>query len=94
MKPIHVSRPNKSGIRNLYTKCSRRHVTGGKNVLGQLFEDWCEDDRGRMVMGWYWMDLGDGFGRTFPRMRDAVADFEREMRERRAANEKRQKEQR
>jgi hypothetical protein len=91
MKPIHVGRSNKSGIRKLFTRTSRRICEGGKNVLGELLEDWCENERGKMVWGWYWVMLDDNFGKTFPRMRDAVADFERERAERRKRNDERQR---
>lgn len=88
MKPIHVSRPNPSGVRKLYTRCSRRHVVGGKNALGELLPDWCPN-RGAMGRGWYWVMLDGSFSKTFPRLKEAVADFERERRERRAASKNR-----
>lgn len=84
MKPIHVGRRNVYGKRTLYTKTSRRIFVGGKNRLGELTEDWCKDDGGKMVVGWYWTMLDGESGLTFPCMRDAVADFERERAERRA----------
>lgn len=83
MKPIHVGKRSRWGIRKLFTRTSRKICENGKNHLGELFEDWCRDERGNEVMGWYWTMLDGNFGKTFPRMRDAVADFERERRERR-----------
>lgn len=88
MKPIHAGKRNKWGVRKLYTHTSRKICQGGKNILGELHEDWCKDDTGRMVMGWYWIMLDGNYGRTYPRMRDAIADFERERAERRAKNYK------
>lgn len=89
MKPIHASRPNAAGVRKLYTRCSRKHVVGGKNTIGELARDWCPDGRGRMITGYFWLDLAGNFGKTFPRMKDAIADFERERKERRERNNKR-----
>ncbi len=86
MKPIHVGKRNPSGVRKLFTKTSKRICAGGKNVLGDLLEDWCQDDHGKMVMGWFWCALDGEYGKTLPRMRDAVADFERERANRRSRN--------
>ena len=91
MKPIHVGKRNASGIRKLFTRTSRKIFASGKNELGELHEDWCRDDLGKHVIGWYWIMLDEVCSKTFPRMRDAVADFERERRKRRARNDKRRK---
>ena len=86
---IHVTRPDADGVRRLYKKCSRRAVAGGRNYLGKVVRDeWCRHCRTGKIIGggYYWTDLAEGFGKTFHRLRDCVADFQRELRDRRNAN--------
>ena len=42
-----------------------------------------------MVFGYYWTDLAGDPGKTVPLLRECLADFERELASRRAANDAR-----
>ena len=65
------------GSKRIFRYCSRKSFDGGKNYLGFIVRDWSGDDRN--PWGFYWEDLTGNFGRTFVRLREALADFDREM---------------
>lgn len=82
MNTFRVSRPSRLGTRWIYIGRNRPKRDGDKNCLGTIELDWCPDDSGKMVMGYFWCDMSEGYGKTFPRLRDCVADFERVVKER------------
>lgn len=82
---LRVSRPIwKDGTRRIFRYCSRTIFKSGKNCLGYLRRDWVPTNRSGTTghIGFYWEDLGGNFSRTFVTMKDALADFGREITER------------
>lgn len=92
IKDIHVGRRDDRGARRLYRAVSRKVCVGGKCDLGELIEDWCQNQRHQVVTGWYWMTLDGSVSKTFPLMRDAVADFVRELNDRQRRNNNKESE--
>lgn len=88
-RKLHVTTRNDYGTRQVYRLQSRRISQGGRTYLGRINEDWCQDDKGHMVFGYYWTDLAGDPGKTVPLLRECLADFERELASRRAANDAR-----
>ena len=84
----HASRPNNFGVRQIFRYTSLRSCVGGKNYLGKIHMDWVprNESTNDMVYGYHWQDLAEDCGKTFVRLRDALADFDREMGERRKEN--------
>jgi len=86
---LHATRRRPDGTRDLYREhrlLRSRQVT--REIVGHIYEDWCQDENGRMCYGYFWTDPAGNCGKTVPRLRDCISDFEREMKDRHAAKAK------
>lgn len=87
---LHLTRPAADGTRRIYRRTSRRICENGRNYLGEIEAELCPRGYARRGVCYCWIDLAGNCSQGFPRVRDCLADFARELAERREANKQRQ----
>jgi len=76
---LHITRPDRWGKREVYQEVSSNVCEDGKCIFGSIRAYRRQNEAGKTVMGYYWMDLARNTGRILPKLRNAIEDFEKTL---------------